>query len=616
MPPFLYLVNMLHFLYRMTLMLHTRENSAMNDKDRLEAELQGIESALDDLEIEHNKGMIDIGRYLKLKTEYETRKAELERELGGAQDTAAALSTADPPDTARLFICYKHHADPDQELAVYLHNILSNQGHEVFIDLDMRAGDVWPEKIDEHIKASDFLVVLLSHESAHSEMVRAEVNRAYEYRKLYGKPFTLPVRVAYEGLLPYSIAAFLGTLQYVVWQGEEDSEQLAQEILAAIAGRLPQAAPAQAIAVTPKPVISEDGQLVADDGTPHPPSPEFDPRLLKELAVPGGVVRLRDKFYVEREADAQLKAQVVKWGSTTTIRAPRQTGKTSLLMRGIHYAREQGINAAFLDFQSLGSDQWTSLDVFLRQLAETICDELGMDEETVEQAWRGKRSTTQKLLRFMEKYVLPAFDEPIVLAMDEADHLFQANFYKDFFALLRSWHNRRALRQVWQKFNMVLVISTEPYLLIDDVYQSPFNVGLDLDLADLDATQVRDLNQRHDSPLAGSDLPHLMTLLHGHPFLTRRALYVMATQRMTWAELVRDAPSDHGPFGDHLRRQHWVIRDKTKLKEALKEIIKTGRCSDEESLFRLLRAGLVQGSGDVCACRCDLYKLYFKDRLL
>jgi hypothetical protein len=55
---------------------------------------------------------------------------------------------------------------------------------------------------------------------------------------------------------------------------------------------------------------------------------------------------------------------------------------------------------------------------------------------------------------------------------------------------------------------------------------------------------------------------------------------------------------------------------KPELKKALKEIIETGRCSDEMALFRLLKAGLVQGSGNVYACRCDLYKLYFKDKLL
>jgi hypothetical protein len=39
-------------------------------------------------------------------------------------------------------------------------------------------------------------------------MVQAEIRRAYEYRRLQGYPHTPPVRVIYEGLLPYSIDAF------------------------------------------------------------------------------------------------------------------------------------------------------------------------------------------------------------------------------------------------------------------------------------------------------------------------------------------------------------------------------------------------------------------------
>ena len=152
-----------------------------------------------------------------------------------------------------LFLCYKRNAEPDQQLADYLYEFLTEHGHNVFIDRTMRAGETWLEEIDRQIKDSDYLVVLLSESSAHSEMVQAEIKRAYEYRKLQERPQTLPVRVAYEGLLPYSIDAFLDPLQYVIWQSETDTARVGQEILAAIAGRLPQQ--------TPIPIQSQDGEI-------------------------------------------------------------------------------------------------------------------------------------------------------------------------------------------------------------------------------------------------------------------------------------------------------------------------------------------------------------------
>ena len=520
-------------------------------------------------------------------------------------------------ESACLFICYKHHTDPDQELATYLHEKLTALGHTSCLDPVLRTNDTSLEEVDQQIKSSDFFILLLSEAAADSEMITGEVRQAYEYHRANQKPEILPVRIAYDGPLPYAVPAFLQPIQYIDWQTEADNERIIEEISQAIDGKLPERlASAWGDTTYETSIISEDGRLIPRSrASSLPPLPSFDPRFLKDLAAPGGAVKLRDQFYIERKVDTQLKDQIVKWGSTTTIRAPRQTGKTSLLMRGIHYAGTQGVNVVFLDVQSFGSEQLTSLDLFLQEFALSVCDELDLDEDIVERAWQGSRSPTKKLTRFMEKYVLPAFDTPIVLAMDEADGLLRTDFYKDFFGLLRSWHNRRASREAWEKLNLVLVISTEPYLLIDDIHQSPFNVGLYLGLQDFDDNQVRDLNSRHGSPVAGEDLPRLIALLNGHPFLTRLALYKLVTENLTWTDLSENAATDDGPFGDHLRHQYWTIRDKPELQTAMQDIIRTKCCPDERSLFRLLQAGLIKGSGDVYVCRCGLYKLYFQDKL-
>jgi hypothetical protein len=516
---------------------------------------------------------------------------------------------------AHLFICYKRHADPDQKLANYLHEFLIAQGHNVFIDNTLRTGEAWLEGIDRQIKASDFLIVLLSKESADSEMVQAEVRRAYEYRKLQGHPYTLPVRMAYEGLLPYSIDAFLDPLQYVVWHSEADDKRVAQDILAAIEGRLPRQEPIQARPVAEGLIISEDGRIIADDETLHSPLPEFDPRFLEELEAPGGAVKLRDKFYIERDADDHLRREVVKSGTTTTIRASRQTGKSSLLVRGVHYAGQSGAKVVPLDLQRVDRDHLETPDVFLHYLAEFIVRKLRLNLAEVEKLWRGSLGPQDKLTYLMEDYVLPESNALIILSLDEADRLLQTAFYKDFFALVRFWHNSRALDDQWNKLNIVMVISTEPYLLIADVTQSPFNVGLKLYLKDFNEAQVRDLNWRHGSPVKEDDFPQLMKFLSGHPYLTRKALYTLVTERWTWTGLVHIAATDQGPFADHLRRHHWLLRKEPDLREALKQVIRHDRCTDEMAFFRLLRAGLVKGSGSVCTCRCDLYRTYFEDKL-
>jgi hypothetical protein len=565
-----------------------------------------------DLGIEHENlpdAKDSLARELVAHCERHQRTFELTRKC---RELRPDVSWPNVP--AYLFICYRRDADPDQKLANYLHDFLAAQGHDVFIDTDMRTGTAWLEKIDQKIRSSDFLIVLLSKTSADSEMVKAEVGRAYEYRQLQRRPCILPVRLAYEGLLPYAIAAFLNPIHYVVWQSEADDERVGRDILDAIQGRLPARSPIQPALAVGRMIVSEDGRRIADDDALHPPLPEFDPRFLEELEVPGGAVKLRDRFYVRREADAHFEREVARQGSTTTIRAARQTGKSSLLIRGVQHARERGARVVYLDMARVDQEYLKKPELFLRYLAEFIVRELELDVAQVDKAWSGSLGPQDKLTYLLKNHVLPASDALVVLAMDEVDRLLQTPFHSDFFGMLRSWHNNRAFDDRWTKLNIVMVISTEPHLLITDM-QSPFNVGLRLYLEDFTSAQVRDLNQRHGSPVQDKDFSGFMELLSGQPYLTRRALYALVTERWTYSDLLRVATSDQGPFGDHLRHLHWLLRDEPDLREALKQIIRQEHCGDDERFFRLLRAGLVKGSGAVCKCRCDLYRMYFEDKL-
>jgi outer membrane protein TolC len=63
----------------------------MSDKSRLEAELQGVRASLEMLETEYEKGMLDVARYLRLKTQLETRKTKLEQELENLTHTLGTL---------------------------------------------------------------------------------------------------------------------------------------------------------------------------------------------------------------------------------------------------------------------------------------------------------------------------------------------------------------------------------------------------------------------------------------------------------------------------------------------------------------------------------------------
>jgi hypothetical protein len=343
--------------------------------------------------------------------------------------------------------------------------------------------------------------------------------------------------------------------------------------------------------------------------------PEIEPQFIEELEAPGGAVKLRSKFYIERSADDKLKREVLKSGTTTTIRAPRQTGKSSLLVRGVHHARENGCKVVYLDFQRIDPDHLETLDTFLRYFAKMMVRKLRLRPTELEETWRSSLGSKDKLTCLLEDYILSETEAPIVLAMDEVDRLLQTPFHTEFFGMLRSWHNSRAINDLWDILNIAMVLFTEPYLLIDDIHQSPFNVGLTIRLADFNEVQVRDLNHRHGAPLADDEIARLMRMLNGHPYLTHKAIYTLVVERMTWAELTKIAATDASPFGDDLRPYLWLLHDKPELTDAIKSVIRHGTCPDEALFYRLYRAGLVTGSSKACTCRCLLYEVYLKQRL-
>jgi hypothetical protein len=105
-----------------------------------------------------------------------------------------------------------------------------------------------------------------------------------------------------------------------------------------------------------------------DPARPVSPRPAADLRFVESLREPGGAARLRSPFYIEREGDERLHRELGKpYGTTTTIRAPRQTGKSSLLIRGL--AQAQGSKVVSIDLQPVEEQYLESMDSFLHYFA-------------------------------------------------------------------------------------------------------------------------------------------------------------------------------------------------------------------------------------------------------
>ncbi|MBD2778511.1 AAA-like domain-containing protein [Iningainema tapete] len=501
----------------------------------------------------------------------------------------------------RIFISYKRNVEPDEPVATQVYQELSQQ-YNVFIDRRILVGTRWAESIETELRSTDFLIVFLSEQSVNSEMVQWEISLAQELaQRQSGKPVILPVRLAYREAFPHPISIYLNQINWAFWETSQDTPRLIEELRQAINGG---SFKIDLEAKTSLLQINQPKQLTA-------PTPFAQPVVLE---MPSGTMKPESAFYVERNADAIGLSTIVQLGVTIPIKGPRQVGKSSLLMRLIQAARNADKRVAYLDFQQLNNSVLSDSELFFRHFCCWISDVLEL-EDKVEEYFRLNLTTIQRCDRYLQRHILKGLGQPLVLAMDEVDRVFDTNFRNDFFGMLRSWHNSRAIYPSLDKLDLVLVTSTEPYQLIDDLNQSPFNVGQIIELEDFTTEQVTELNRRHGSPFDANSLQQLFPLLSGHPYLVRKALYLVASRQITPKELFTNATAPNGPFGDHLRRLLSLLYDKQELIQGLQLVISQNICPDRQIFWRLQGSGLVRASGQSIIPRCDLYAEYFRENL-
>lgn len=178
------------------------------------------------------------------------------------------------------------------------------------------------------------------------------------------------------------------------------------------------------------------------------------------------------------------------------------------------------------------------------------------------------------------------------------------------------WHERSKNEPIWQKLRLVIVHSKEVYIPLH-INQSPFNVGLPIELPELTYLQVQELVKRHGINWTDTQVKKLMQLVGGHPYLVRVALYQIARNRMNLEELMQVAPTEEGFYNDHLRRHLLNLSADTLLLTAVKKLVAVKVPVDvgTTEAFKLQSMGLVKFQGNAVTPLCDLYRQYFSDRL-
>ncbi|NES23678.1 MAG: TIR domain-containing protein [Symploca sp. SIO3E6] len=505
----------------------------------------------------------------------------------------------------RVFISYRAQ-EPDFSLAEQFYQALNAAGHEVFIaGGSIKLGENWPQRIETELKQCDYLLLLLSEPSATSEMVTEEVRRAKELRDAHpeGKPVILPIRVNFPLNVPlnYNLRGYLDQIQQREWQSEADTPTLIQEVL----DIFDKGTTLEEVRETPPNIPS------AWETPDNPPLPAAMPELPEEQ------LDVASAFYVERPPiESRCYETITQPGSLIRIKAPKQMGKTTLMARILHQAGEQGYRTVPLSFQLADSKVFRDLDQFLRWFCASVGRRLRLPNQ-LNDFWDEIFGSKDNCTAYFEEYLLENIATPLVLALDEVDSIFQyPEIAADFFALLRAWHEQAKSRDIWKKLRLVVVHSTEVYVPMD-INQSPFNVGLPIELHPFTEQQVYNLARLHGLKDEIEDFAPLMAMVGGHPYLVRLALYHLARQDIALEEFLQTAPTEAGFYSDHLRRHLWNLQQNSELAAAMWQVASTTDSVrlESEVAFKLHSMGLVHLQGNEVTPRCNLYQQYFRDRL-
>jgi len=538
--------------------------------------------------------------------DHRSAKLEEAENLDEPENLPAAGETATSSRIVKIFVSYRS-AEPDRELGKQLETALSAIGHTVFTaENNIRLGDNWFDRINFFLQECDYLLLLLPPTGNQSELLTYQVQQAKELQdsRPDRKPIILPIRVGFplNAPLNHDLRGYLYRIKQREWKTTADTPIIIEEVVNLLAEK-PALFTEQTEDLKQKQLLE-----ISSDEIPLPAA---------EPELPGGQVDVASQFYVERPPiEERCYQTIVQPSALIRIKAPRQMGKTSLMARILHHGTRQGYCTVPLTFQLVDKGVFANLDKFLKWFCAYVGRELHLPNQ-LDDYWDEIFGSKVNCKDYFEKYILPQIDSPLILGLDELDRVFQyPDIAEDFLGLLRAWHEESKRREIWKKLRLIVVHSTEVYIPMN-INQSPFNVGLPVDLPEFNSQQIQDLAARHNLNWSEAEVEKLMAIVGGHPYLVRVALYHISRSDLTLDELKETAIADAGIYSDHLRRQLWNLEEYPELAQGMREIVAADSPVQLKAMqaFKLDSLGLVKLHGNECVPRCELYRQYFRSHL-
>lgn len=339
----------------------------------------------------------------------------------------------------------------------------------------------------------------------------------------------------------------------------------------------------------------------------------------KNYSTPPIALENTEEIYVERPPlESRCYEALSQPGCLIRVKAPAGMGKTLLSLRMLEGIANQKYRTVYLNLNLAAETELSNLDKFLQWFCVIVGKKLRLKNQ-LEDYWDERySSSTVNCTEYFEQYLLPDQETPLVLCLDELDRIFAYHQVAEgFLGLLRAWHEDAKISETWKQLRLMVVHATEVYIPLN-INQSPFNVGVPVELPEFNPEQIRDLAGCYGLKWHREQVNQLMAMVGGHPQLIQQALSQLRVyENVSLDRLLANAPTEAGIYSHHLREHLLSLQKHPDLLEALKEVVfapKPVRL-DSTIAYKLQSMGLVQMQGNDCSPRCDLYGQYFRDRL-
>ena len=320
-------------------------------------------------------------------------------------------------------------------------------------------------------------------------------------------------------------------------------------------------------------------------------------------------------FYIQRpEIENNCYQNILQPGALIRIKSPRKMGKTYLISRIFDHVKQRGYRTVSINLWS--QENLTDLKTFLQRFCAILSLELGLEDQ-IDQSWSSRFGSQDNCTNYLKKYILPAIDSPLVLGLDNIDEIFPyPEITQQFSALLRAWHEKAKTEDIWQNLRLVIAHSQEVDISID-INQSPFNVGLSVKICEFNSMQIKELVGKYGLNFSDSEITQLRDMINGHPYLLTTVLDKISKGNLTLSNFLEVAPTNQSPFGKFLNFYLSELEKDTLLKAAMQQVINSDVPIkiDSTQALKLRSLGLIEFKGNEVQCLCNLYRLYFQERL-